>query len=38
MVGRPEEDVAGHKQSKEERKKKKKSLLIQSIDQAKNPG
>lgn len=36
MVGRLEEDVAGHKQSKEE--EEKKSLLIQSIDQAKDPG
>ncbi len=33
MAGRPEEDVAGHKQPK-----KKKSLLIQSIDQAMDPG
>ncbi len=32
MAGRPEEDVAGRKQPK------KKSLLIQSIDQAMDPG
>lgn len=36
MPGRPEEDVAGRKQPKE--KRKKKSLLIQSVDQAMDPG
>ncbi len=34
MAGRPEEDVADRKQPP----KKKKPLLIQSIDQAMDPG